>query len=474
QDLAALGPDDTAAHANIVACLPEFDAWAEPLDSLHLPAQSSVSASIPTGSIEPASSRSKTLRRATFDAWGHAMANIALDGERLDRLTISARLAREEDPAVRKRLFLTMETAWRTLNGDNGSTSPYRRLIAESSAQWVRDGSPVSANAGALGLDPTQVEPMLRRILHAFRALAIGPDLIEPWDYRYAVGGLSRRLDASVPVDRMLRINDDHVRSIGADPEHLRIGYDIIPRLGRPVIPTAFTLTEGVAGKDGSTWVPAVPWVFATYAEGGLGNLEELLHESGHALHYAAIRTRPAQFTWPPDQTAFVEAIADVVGWTTHEPAFLRRHLGADVTLRESVIARFGGVMLDAAWTLFEIEVHRHPDRSPNDAWAEIAERDLGIRGHAEWSWWAGRGQLIDGPGYLANYALGAVMVAAVRARLQALRGDWSGGDPGWYAFVSEHLLQFGGARTPWDLLRGLLGQPLTDEAILGEIERAG
>ena len=118
--------------------------------------------------------------------------------------------------------------------------------------------------------------------------------------------------------------------------------------------------------------------------------------------------------------------------------------------------------------------MHRHPDRSPNEAWAEIMERDLGVRGHPEWSWWAGRGQLIDAPGYLANYAMGAIMVAAVRARVRAIRGDWATGDPGWYPFVSRTLLQFGGARSPRDLLTAFLEAPLTAEDLIADIESGG
>jgi Zn-dependent oligopeptidase len=281
-------------------------------------------------------------------------------------------------------------------------------------------------------------------------------------------------LDPEVPLPRLRLINDAHLAEIGADPAALRIAYDIVPRPDRPVIPTAFTVSLDIARRTRDGWQPARPWVFATYAEGGLGNLEELLHESGHALHYAALRARPAQFSWPADQTAFVEAVADVVGWTVHEPAFLARHLGTTVSTRESVIARYWSVVLDACWTLFELELHRHPDRAPNDAWAEIMEADLGVVGHPEWSWWAHRGQLIDGPGYLASYALGAVMVAAVRARIRQLRGDWATGDPGWYAFVSERLLRFGGARTPRSILPEFLGCPLTAEALLADVERAG
>ena len=472
-DWSGLGPEDDAAFENLTASLPELDAWAAPLDGIRL-SHETVAEVPDVPEVAAGSTSIQSLRRATFGAWGEAMASVDVDGERLDRLTISARLAREPDSAVRRRTFLAMDHAWRHLNADDGPTSPYRRLVAESAAIWRRDGSPIAANAAALGLDPDAVEPMLRRLLGAYRTLALGSAIVEPWDYRFVVGGLARRLDAEIPITRLRSINDAHLRSVGADPDRLRIGYDIFPRPDRPLIPTAFTVTEDAASRQGDAWVPARPWVFATYAEGGIGNLEELLHESGHALHYAAIRTRPSLFMWPPDQTAFVEAVADVVGWTVFEPAFLRAHLGVDVTARDSVIARFGGVMLDVAWTLFEIELHRHPDRSPNDTWAEIVERDLGIRGHPEWSWWAGRGQLIDGPGYLANYALGAIMVAAVRARIREVRGDWAGGDPEWYAFVSRNLLVHGGGRRPRDLLVAFLGRPLSVEPILAEIELAG
>lgn len=464
-----LSAEDAAALQTLRACLPDLDAWAEPLDG-------QVFADAPETARGSAAIETITsFRRAIFDVWGAAMADLELGDERFDRLTVTSMLAREDDATRRRSLFLSMEPAWQTLNGDDDPTSPYRRLLADSAARWKREGSPIDANAAGLGMDPENVEPTMRRILGAFRAVAIGPGLVEPWDYRHRVGGLARRLDPLVPVARLRDINDAHLRSIGADPATLNIAYDIHPRGDRPVIPTAFTVSEDIASRAGDgPWTPARPWVFATYAEGGIGNLEELLHESGHALHYAAIRTRPAMFSWPPDQTAFVEAVADVVGWTVHEPAFLKEHLGVDVTTRESVIARFGNVALDAAWALFEIELHRHPDRSPNQVWAEIAERDLGIHGHPEWSWWAGRGQLIDGPGYLANYALGAIVVAAVRARAHATWGDWSLGDSGWYGHVSDALLRFGGGRTPAILLGAFLEGPLTADALIANIEAGG
>jgi hypothetical protein len=135
---------------------------------------------------------------------------------------------------------------------------------------------------------------------------------------------------------------------------------------------------------------------------------------------------------------------------------------------------RYGAVMLDVCWALFEIVVHRQPDRRPNDVWAEITHEGLGIVPHPEWSWWAVRGQLIDSPGYLANYALSAIVAAAVRATLLDLRGPWWDGDPGWYAFLAERLFAPGASRTPADLLGELLSGPVTAGPLLADIARAG
>lgn len=485
-DRRTLGPEDASALANILGSLPDLDAWAAPLDGL------AFAANIPLGPEDPDAAVARggdggrapaeapeiaILRRSTFEAWGAGMADLRVGNERLDRLTVAARLGREANPDTRRRLFLSMAPAWAVLDGPGGANDPdgpYRRLLRASAERWRRHGSPIAANAAALGMDPDAVEPTMRRMLAAFRRIAMPAELVEPWDYRHVVGGLARRLDPAIPLERLRSINDAHLAAIGADPAALRIQYDIHPRPERPIIPTAFTVSLDIARRTADGWRPATPWVFATYAEGGLGNLEELLHESGHALHVAALRARPAHFAWPAEQTAFVEAVADVVGWTVHEPAFLAEHLGATAAPRDAVVWRYGNLMLDACWTLFELELHRHPDRAPNDAWAEVMERDLGVAGHPEWSWWAQRGQLIDAPGYLANYALGAVMVAAVRARIRELRGDWATGDPGWYAFVSDRLLRFAGARAPRDVLGDLLGEPLTTAPILADIERAG
>jgi hypothetical protein len=126
--------------------------------------------------------------------------------------------------------------------------------------------------------------------------------------------------------------------------------------------------------------------------------------------------------------------------------------------------------MLDVCWALFEIELHRSPERAPNEVWSELTETGLGIVPHPEWSWWAVRGQLIESPGYMANYALSAIVAAALRERIRAVRGPWLDGDPGWYGFVSEHILRHGADRRPADVLRKFLGRPLDAGPLLADL----
>ncbi len=460
--LAGFSPDGASAEeraglACIRAALPYFDE-VEPVDGVKLS---------PSGPSE--SPLIASLRRATYRLYGEAAASIRVGGETIDRLTAFERLATAEDPDERRAVFEAMSPLWQAVDGDGHGTSPYRQLVSATAQRWSRNGSVIDANAAVLGIAPGTFEPMLRRVLAAGREVVAavaglrGSTHLEPWDYRFVVGAAERRLREAIPLERLRPINDAHLRSLGADPEALSIGYDVVPRPGRPAIPVAFT----VHGRPG-------PWVFATYERGGLGNLGELIHESGHALHYAAITTRPAFAEPPADFAAFFEAVADLVGWDADEPAFQAEHLGVSVDRHDAVLGRYGGVLLDVCWALFEIEQHRAPGRPANDVWAEIVADGLGIEPHPEWSWWAVRGQLIDSPGYLANYGLSAITAAALRARIRELRGDWSTGDPGWYAFVSERLLWYGGERSPADLLSDLLGGPLTEEPLLADLARAG
>jgi hypothetical protein len=457
--------DDSRALANMRATLP----WLDELE--------------PTPGARPTEGGATDeapavvrARAALYRRYGQAAESLRFGRETIDRLTVLGRLATEDDSDARRTLFEALEPVWRVVDGDGGDGSPYRRLLRATAPRWAEHGSPIEANAVALGLPAGSLEGMLHQILASWRTV-VGPARVEPWDYWSMAGAAARRLDHLVPAVRLQAVNDAYLASLGADPRDLGISYDILPRPGRPAVPVAFTLGMGAWAADqpvSGPWTPRPPWVFATYAEGSLGNLLELLHETGHALHMAAIRTRPAYLDFPEASAAYLEGTADVLGWDVDEPAWQGRWLGEAAEPREALLSRYGAVMLDICWALFEIELHRHPERRPNDVWTEVTADALGVEPHPEWSWWAIRGQLIDGPGYLANYALSAIMAAAVRSRIAEVRGPWFEGDLGWYRFMADALFVPGSSRPPAALLNAFLGGPLTAEPLLADLRRAG
>ena len=151
------------------------------------------------------------------------------------------------------------------------------------------------------------------------------------------------------------------------------------------------------AGVNGR-WRRGEPWVFATYRTGGLDNLNELLHETGHAVHIAAIRTRPAFADWP-DSDPFTEALADFMALDVYEPAWQQRWLGDSVPLADGLRGRYGGIVLDVAWAVFELRMHarsrrRIPTRCGPRSPATISEfgpTPSSPGGRCAASWWTHR-----------------------------------------------------------------------------------
>jgi hypothetical protein len=407
------------------------------------------------------------LREHLYACFGAAARSIRVGDETLDRLTVLGRLADADDAAERRRLFLSLEPVWRSVDGDAGPRSPYRRLMRLLGAR-VREGrSPVGAELEALGVPAERVESWLVSMLEAWRAA--NPGDIEPWDFWHTGAEASRALDARIPRDRLEAVNAAYYRSLGADPDRLRLRYDLLPRPGKT--PVAYTTFASRVRDSPGAWRAGEVAVFATYRDGGLGNLVELLHETGHGLHVAAIRTRAAFADWP-DSTTFTEALADVPALEAYEPEWQRRYLGAEAPEAASLRAKYAPVMLDVAWGLFEMRMAREPEADPNSVWTELTHRYLGIRAHPEWSWWAVRGQLVHAPGYMVHYAVGAVVAADVRARCRESRGPFSRPDAGYYDWLSGRLFRFGLERPTRQVLADFLGRPLSTDAVLADLAR--
>ncbi len=389
-------------------------------------------------------------------------------GGTIDRGTALQLLHVVDDPAARKAIFDSFRPLWSALNGANEPDSPYRRMIAMAAADAAQRGSEVDAAARALGVGTADIERWLIRILDAWRESS-GPQVVEPWDYRYLNSEANRVLAAQIPRESLAPANQRFYRDLGADLGGLAVVFDLAPRPDKS--PLAYTdfLQRGreVSGR----WQRPVARVVGTYPTGGLFSLNELVHESGHAVHVSAIHSRPAYMDWP--DSLFAEAFADVASWSVYEPAWQRKYLGTSVPEASSMRALLSDVMLDVAWSLFEIRMLRDPRSDPNAVWTDITRRYLHIAPHPELPWWALRVQLAEDPGYMVNYGLGALLTAEMRAKTGEVIGPFDAGNPAWYAWLSERLLRYGSERSTQALMQSLLGRPPSPDALLDQVRRA-
>ena len=392
--------------------------------------------------------------------------NLEFEGERLDRVTALSRLGTIVEPERRKALFLSFQPLWRAINGQNERDSAYRRFIRLTAQTPSRD-SQIEAAARTLGVTPAQVDDWLVRILETWSTATAG-DSVEPWDYRYLSSAAERALTGKVPLATMLEIDHRYYRDLGADLDALGVLYDLQPRANKSSVAYTDFLTRG--RMRGGRWQPTITRVLATYREGSLGSLNELVHESGHAVHISAIRNRPVFVDWSDE--LFIEAFADVPSWNVYEPAWQRRYLGAAAPERDSLRALYSSVMLDVAWALFEVRMLRAPESDPNALWTDITQRYLHVVPHPELSWWAVRGQLVELPGYTVNYGLGAVLTADLREHVQKHIGGFETGNARWYAWLSAKLLLHGSERDTAHVLEQFLGRPISPDALLAQLRR--
>jgi oligoendopeptidase F len=409
------------------------------------------------------------LRAALYSCFDELANNLKFEGGTVNRVSAFSLLEQIKEPERRKKLFLAFNPLWEAVNGKDQPDSPYRRMIrmAATDAEKTKSKSAIAAAADSLGVQPADVETWLEKILDTWRQVS-GDTPIEPWDYRYVAGESGRQLDQAIPLESLKKISERFYHDLGADLQGLGVLYDFDPRPGKA--PLAYTdLLRGGRMMNG-VWRPAIARISANYARGGLSNMNELVHEEGHAVHFLAVRARPA-FTYN-DSLLFIEAFADVPSWSVYEPAWQQKYLGRSTSQNQSLRNLYSGVMLDVAWALFEVRMLHQPASDPNAVWTDITSRYLHVVPHPEYSWWAVRVQLMDSPGYMVNYGLGAVITADVRHRIRQSLGPFDSGDPRWHSWISEQLLRVGGEFETSDLLSRFLGRPVSPQALIDDLQR--
>ena len=168
---------------------------------------------------------------------------------------------------------------------------------------------------------------------------------LEPWDYWY-FGGCREPRSSLPAIPRESLLPHQQALLPGSRRRPRRdsgCSHDLDVRPGKA--PLAYTDQVRIGRRSTACWRPALPRVSANYEQGGLFVLNELIHEDGHAVHDAALRTRPAFYSLGDD--LFLEAFADVPAWSSFEPRWQRKYLGhsapAAASLERAVLERHAG-----------------------------------------------------------------------------------------------------------------------------------
>jgi hypothetical protein len=426
----------------------------------------------PTGSCTDAANKElgyEELTRALYACFDELGNKIDFEGRLRTRVNALDLLARLEEPDARKRLFDAFQPLWTAVNGANEPDSPYRRVIRMAAGRAARSGSAIDAAAKTVGATPAEIEQWLVQVLDTWRQVS-DEEMVEPWDYRYVGGAVERELSLQMSRDQMMQINQQFLGDLGAEVKPWCTIYDIEPRPGKaPLAYTDFIYRGRVIDAK---WRRTMTRVSGSYEEIRLGSLNEFVHENGHVVHMMALRARPAFMDL--GDAVFYEAFADVPSWNTYEPQWQTKYLGKSASEAESLRGLFSNVMLDVAWALFEMRMLRDPSGDPNAVWTDITQTYLHVKPHPELAWWAVRVQLVDSPGYMVNYGLGAVLTADMRKHIDDRIGPFTVGNPRWFEWLSQNLLHTGEEKETAMLLREFLARPTSPAALLDELRRIG
>jgi len=254
-------------------------------------------------------------------------------------------------------------------------------------------------------------ERVYRRRLEAYlRSLDLDPGLAERSDLAYLFR--SPRFDTFFRREQLIATLLATLRDLGIDAERQdNVHLDTEPRPRKS--PRAFCTPIRIPDEV----------MLVINPHGGQEDYRALLHEAGHAQHFAHVDQQLPYAQRGLGDNSVTEAYAFTLEHLVYNPAWLQRHLGVEDPSDYLELARFHKLYMlrrYAAKLLYELELHGGDDpRAKSKRYADLLTASLGVRYSAE-----DYLSDVDDGFYCARYLRAWILEAQIRHHLEEEFGD--------------------------------------------------
>ncbi len=269
---------------------------------------------------------------------------------------------------------------------------------------------------------------------------SLNVDKPEIWDLAYSYADVNLQVDRYFPADSQMGYIRRSLEALGFDVDKMPIYYDLLDRKGKSQFAFAFPIKP-----------PHDVRILANLYD-GIYSTRSLLHEIGHAIHFALIAQDNPLFINNVDG-AWGEAMAQTVASLIDDKVWLANYAHLPPQLIESYLkTKHEQDIIYLRMTLvrlyFELEAYSNPNRDINKLYWDLFERYMMLPRHEDIKPWAAIFHYATHPVYLQNY-LYADMVAA--QTIDFLRTNYGSfvDNPMTSAFLIQNYYRFGG-RYDW------------------------
>lgn len=284
---------------------------------------------------------------------------------------------------------------------------------------------------------------------------------LEIWDLAYAHKSINSRVDQFFPVDSQLVYVKQSLKDIGFNLEKMPIYYDLESRPEKSEFAYAFPIKP-----------PDDMRILANLID-GYQSCETLMHEVGHAVHFAKIKQDEPLF-YHLINSIWIEGMAqtlaglmknsDWLQYYAHVPKadadnFMEAQKELAVVYLRSTLLRLN----------FELEAYKNPNRDLNQLYWSLFEQYMYLPKHADIYPWASIIHYTTHPVYLQNYLYADIIAAQSLAFISEMyEGQMFKRTTG--SFLNQNFYRFG-SRYDWrDLFDRGTGEELDPSYFLNNL----